>query len=405
MFKYGYIWEPLGLQYSYRTASRQDELEMFHRKLGIIVLCNQNEMEWRHRLRYHIMGLKIRVSKLRQKPLFMTRHGIDLSNDRWGDPHDDSYIWLMPVAVRCTMGHSPIEGGIVVEPWRTSFTIDYSTATKFAGAFHVTDLESFKGIRKSGLKPGGTRGGRVNSFFCVYAPWDDRSWRLTKTTSRMFQSPKVVLYLHCSKFLKYSFRVSSDGQLLTGMVIPFDDFDATWILDNKGRKHDWVRLAVPDVPPQMILSAKECYVVADWKKMEEVMARTMVETKSLDQKHIRELLSYKQKHLSGEEVIEPADDKWNRMVSLLAWAYVPKDNGMVLCPGCLEETPKETSWCLQCYSTLMSHGFMKVLPPANQDAHEAASSVGMDDIDTEVVLEDFVENESEGRQQPSRTRI
>ena len=36
---------------------------------------------------------------------------------------------------------------------------------------------------------------------------------------------------------------------------------------------------------------------------------------------------------------------------------------------------------------------MKVLPPANQDAHEAASSIGMDDIDTEVVLEDFVENE------------
>ena len=95
----------------------------------------------------------------------------------------------------------------------------------------------------------------------------------------------------------------------------------------------------------MILSAQECYVVADWKKMEEVMARTLVETKSLDQKHVRELLSYKQKHMSGEEVIEPADDKWNRMVSLLAWVYVPKDSGMVLCPGCLDETPKETAWC------------------------------------------------------------
>ena len=97
--------------------------------------------------------------------------------------------------------------------------------------------------------------------------------------------------------------------------------------------------------------------------------------------------------MSGEEVIEPADDKWNRMVSLLAWAYVPKESGMVLCPGCLDETPKETAWCLQCYSTLMSHGFMKVLPPASHDTQEATSSVGMDDIDTEVVLEDFVENE------------
>ena len=257
----------------------------------------------------------------------------------------------------------------------------------------MTDLESFKGIRKSGLKPGGTRGGRVNSFFCIYAPWDERSWRLTRTTNKTFKSPKVVLYLNCSKFLKYSFRVSSDGQLLTAMVIPFDDFDATWILDNKGGKHDWVRLAVPDVPPQMILSAKECYVVADWKKMDEVMDRTLVETKSLDPKHIRELLSYKQKHMSREEVIEPADDKWNRKVSLLAWAYVPKESGMVLRPGCLDETPKEIAWCLQCYSTLMSHGFMKVLPPASHDAQEAASSVGVDDIDTEIVMEDFVENE------------
>ena len=162
----------------------------------------------------------------------------------------------------------------------------------------------------------------------------------------MFQSPKVVLYLHCSKFLKYSFRVSSDGQLLTGMVIPFDDFDATWILDNKGRKHDWVRLAVPDVPPQMILSAKECYVVADWKRSwRGQWLRPSRWTRNTSGNSSAE----GQKHMSGEEVIEPADDKWNRMVSLLAWAYVPKDSGMVLCPGCLEETPKETSWCLQCY--------------------------------------------------------
>ena len=273
------------------------------------------------------------------------------------------------------MGHSPRDGGIIVEPWRTSFTIDFSTATRFGGAFHVTDLESFRGIRKSGLKPGGPREGRVNSFFCIYAPWDKRSWRLTKTTSKTFKSPKVVLYLNCSKFLKYSFRVSSDGQLLTAMVIPFENFDAIWILDNKEKKHNWVRLAIPDVPPQLILSAKECYVVADWKKMDE------------------EIISYKQKHMSGEEVIEPADDKWNRMVSLLAWAYVPNESGMVLCPGCLDETPKETAWCLQCYSTLMSHGFMKVLPPTSHDIQEATSSVGLEEIDPEVTMEDFVENE------------
>ena len=36
---------------------------------------------------------------------------------------------------------------------------------------------------------------------------------------------------------------------------------------------------------------------------------------------------------------------------------------------------------------------MKVLPPASQDTHEATSSIGMGDIDTEIVLEDFVENE------------
>ena len=386
VFRYGHIWDPLGLQYNYRTSNRTEKMEVFRRKLGIIMLCNPNEFEWSHRLRYHIMGLKIRVSKLKEKPQFMARHGIDLTSEKWGNPHDDSYIWLMPLAVRATMGHSPRKGG-------TSFTIDFSTATRFWGAFHVTDLESFKGIRKSGLTPGGPRGGRVNSFFYIFAPWDDRSWRLTKTTNKTFKSPKVVLYLNCSKFLKYSFRISSDGQLLTAMVIPFEDFDATWILDNKEKKHDWVRLAVPDVSPQLILSAKECYVIADWKKMDEVIGRTLVDTKSLDPGHIREIISYKQKHLSGEEIIEPADDKWNRMVSLLAWAYVPKESGMVLCPGCLDETPKETAWCLQCYSTLMSYGFMKVLPPASHDIQETSSSLGLEEIDPEITMEDFVEDE------------
>ena len=38
-------------------------------------------------------------------------------------------------------------------------------------------------------------------FLCIYAPWDENAWRLTKTTNKMFKSPKVVLYLNCSKFL------------------------------------------------------------------------------------------------------------------------------------------------------------------------------------------------------------
>ena len=265
----------------------------------------------------------------------------------------------------------------------------------------MTDLESFKGIRKSGLKPGGNRG-RVNSFFGLYAPWDERSWRLMKTTNKQFQSPKVVLYLNCSKFLKYFFRISSDGQLLAAMVIPFEDFDATWVLDNKGGKHEWVRLTTPDVPPQMILSAKECYVVADWNKLEEVMTRTLIDTKSLHPTHIKELISYREKHISGEEVIEPADDKWNRRVSLLAWAYVPKDSGLVLCPGCLGGAPKETSWCLQCYRTLISHGFMKVLLPANQEWMKACQTpmrvMQVLRLCWKILLRLC-------RQQPSRTRV
>ena len=118
-FKYAYIWDRLGAQFNLRTHSRKEELEVFHRKLGLIMLCNQNEMDYRNRLRYHILGLKIKVSKLLQKPGFMTRHGMDLDSERWANRHEDSYIWLMPLAIRCTMGQSPREGGIVVESRRT----------------------------------------------------------------------------------------------------------------------------------------------------------------------------------------------------------------------------------------------------------------------------------------------
>ena len=90
---------------------------------------------------------------------------------------------LYPVAVRAPTGHK--EGthrnDVVLMSSLLSHPIAPNTALSLPVSFHITKKENLWSIWKEGLIPGGLgEGHRMFTFFNPFAPWDYRSWTLTK---------------------------------------------------------------------------------------------------------------------------------------------------------------------------------------------------------------------------------
>ena len=91
---------------------------------------------------------------------------------------------LYPVAVRAPTGHGDIRGNNDVELKSTllSHPLAPSTVVAMPICFHITSSRNLRGIWKEGLIPGGlSTSWRIFTFFNPYAPWDPRSWKVTKS--------------------------------------------------------------------------------------------------------------------------------------------------------------------------------------------------------------------------------
>ena len=93
-------------------------------------------------------------------------------------------LLLYPVAVRAPTGHK--EGthrnDVVLMSSLLSHPIAPNTALSLPVSFHITRKENLWSIWKEGLIPGGLgEGHRMFTFFNPFAPWDYRSWTLTKS--------------------------------------------------------------------------------------------------------------------------------------------------------------------------------------------------------------------------------
>ena len=91
---------------------------------------------------------------------------------------------LYPVAVRAPTGHGDIRGNNDVELKSTllSHPLAPSTVVAMPVCFHITSSRNLRGIWKEGLIPGGlSTSWRIFTFFNPYAPWDPRSWKVTKS--------------------------------------------------------------------------------------------------------------------------------------------------------------------------------------------------------------------------------
>ena len=94
-------------------------------------------------------------------------------------------LLLYPVAVRAP-GHGDHRGSNDVELKSTllSHPIAPSTVVSMPACFHITLIRNLRSIWKEGLIPGGlSASSRIFTFFNPYMPWDQRSWKITKSMS------------------------------------------------------------------------------------------------------------------------------------------------------------------------------------------------------------------------------
>ena len=94
---------------------------------------------------------------------------------------------LYPVAARAPTAHSQrMPQEVKLQDSLMSHPLSASTLLQLPDCFHVALKENLSRIRKEGLIPGGNGiHSRTRTFFNPLAPWDQRSWRVTRVSTRV----------------------------------------------------------------------------------------------------------------------------------------------------------------------------------------------------------------------------
>ena len=103
----------------------------------------------------------------------------------------------------------------------------------------------------------------------------------------------------------------------------------------------------------MISSVKGCTKIASVEKGVQMLKTVIAEASGGHEEFKKELIKIRDAHVTGHRFLIP--ETWNDMASLMAVCYMSNEANHILCPGCLEETPRCISICLNCQGTLISH--------------------------------------------------
>ena len=161
-------------------------------------------------------------------------------------------LLLYPVAVRAPTGHGDIRGNNDVELRSTllSHPLAPSTVVAMPVCFHITSSRNLRGIWKEGLIPGGmSTSWRIFTFFNPYAPWDPRSWKVTKSVDTR-KGGYTCLYIPTEVLMnEFNGRLTDSGQVVTDQIIPFSKIKGGWIQNSKAA---WDRLIVKSGDEQVV---------------------------------------------------------------------------------------------------------------------------------------------------------
>ena len=154
--------------------------------------------------------------------------------------------------MRAPTGHGDVRGTNDVELKSTllSHPLAPSTVVAMPVCFHITSSRNLRGIWKEGLIPGGlSTSWRIFTFFKPYAPWDPRSWKVTKSVDTR-KGGYTCLYIPTEVLMnEFNGRLTDSGQVVTDQIIPFSKIKGGWIQNSKTA---WDRLIVKTGDEQVV---------------------------------------------------------------------------------------------------------------------------------------------------------
>ena len=249
---------------------------------------------------------------------------------------------LYPVAVRAPTGHGDIRGNNDVELKSTllSHPLAPSTVVAMPVCFHITSSRNLRGIWKEGLIPGGlSTSWRIFTFFNPYAPWDPRSWKVTKSVDTR-KGGYTCLYIPTEVLMnEFNGRLTDSGQVVTDQIIPFSKIKGGWIQNSKTA---WDRLIVKTGDEQVVrIGRVQSSIVATKESLLRLAKQCLsVEEQPFDQLTMdaMSLVDKFENHLIPEGGKEQYEGRI-RLVDYILEKKPVTESGCRYCPHCLKETP------------------------------------------------------------------
>ena len=232
LLDYHFIWD-------YRGPRNSEQLYRYEPGTGNMVIDPEianSRMKILFKIMHHCVaqGRRVRVQVL----AFGINRGANVSDAylrRRGVTADtvipEEGLLIEPIAVRTPSGHTAPMGRneVRLRMEALSDKLTPGAVPMMPSCFHVTPRENLLGIFEDGLIPGGGTG-RALTFFSAFAPWDKRSWEISKGT--YIQGEKAAFYIPTQTLMEeFDGRINDSGQPVTSMTIPFTSLRGGWVQD------------------------------------------------------------------------------------------------------------------------------------------------------------------------------
>ena len=301
--------------------------------------------------------------------------------------------WVQPWAVRATGGHSVPKRRdqylVPLDPDKFAISPSLSLCAELGGGYHATCHENLYSIMMSGISPGSETsgiyqeyynsrrdGGRLHSFFGIFAPWDTRN-RTTRTRVSgrgQEHKPLVVLYVPINDLVRLGGRIMDSSSILVPRTVPFSLVKEIWFcapLTSDYHSFDYIeKIYDEELVNELVLSYKASPILSHFSGyrtpsavMDHLvdMDEEMIPDRRAREQHFNDLVrAQEMRHDDARRL-----HYMNEGIKFVIRHSRPNRrrfgdtvSGMQLriCPACYRSTPSCLTRCTTCWSTFVSHG-------------------------------------------------
>ena len=320
-------------------------------RLSLLFKIMFNSARWGRRVREQILAFGVYPDVDRNSEI-CRNNNIDANTNI-----PEGGLILYPVAVRAPSGHmDAVSEEVFLKGALLSHPVTPQTAVALPSCFHMTYLDNLKGIWLKGLIPGGEGAAtRMFTFFNPYAPWDERSWKITKSVDTRYGG-YVALYIPTETLMnELGGRITDSGQIITEQTIPFSKIRGGWVQDHQ---HRWLRLIIPTGGEQEVRSSQHSKKIASKEAVLRLVEQCLDDIDGAFDEEAQEVMIILNK-FKNHEIVSGSREQYEARVKLMDYIIQKKpvlEPGCRHCPSCIKETPSIFSVCLHCSAILESHG-------------------------------------------------